>query len=219
MLEKKLAAKSLKLWFGPLAVLIFIGGTFALGHVTPGYSQVRQTVSELGEAGTVGQLPFTGLLCTVAACLMIYSIGIASSLSKLGHSVLPAYFVFSMAASCAGVGMFSFPHPLHNVFGLSETIGLQAPLAAAFASRNDPRARSLTRFCVLMYAVVLFAIAINLVPVVRPANIWAHIRPYFGVIQRSLFASWFIWCATYAILLMRVAQSSSNRWPAGLTSE
>jgi hypothetical protein len=51
--------------------------------------------------------------------------------------------------------LFGPPHPLHNVFGESELIGYQAPLAA-FGSAVAP----------------------------------AH-----GLVQRSLFAAWFGWCA------------------------
>jgi hypothetical membrane protein len=123
--------KSISLWFGPIAILLFIAGTLAIGTVTPGYSHVRQTVSELGEVGSPGQVAFSALLCLIATCLVIFASAIARSHRRLGCSTLPAYFVVAMAISCAGVGLFSYPHPLHNVFGLSETVGLQAPLVAA----------------------------------------------------------------------------------------
>jgi hypothetical protein len=103
-----------------------------------------------------------------------------------------------MAISTAGVGVFSFPHPLHNVFGISEMVGYQAPLVAALVS-NSKRVKV---FSIIMYVAVLLAIAINLVALVRPEEIWNQIKPFFGVVQRSLFASWFIWCAGYAVLLM-----------------
>lgn len=199
--------KNYQLWFGPLAVLLFVAGTLAIGLITPGYSHVRQTVSELGEVGSPGQVAFSVLLCLVAASLLVYAGAIARSLHELGHSVSPAYFVGAMAISCAGVGIFAFPHSLHNIFGLSETVGLQAPLVAALACRKDARAKQVTVFSSIMYLVVLMAIAINLVPLVRPADLWAHLKPFFGIVQRSLFASWFIWCAGYALFLMRVGRT------------
>jgi hypothetical membrane protein len=194
-----------RLWFGPIAVIIFLAGTFAIGLMIPGYSLVQQTVSELGEVGSPGQTAFSVLLCIVAGCLLVFAGAVAWSLRELGHSALPAWFVSAMAVSCAGVGVFSFPHPLHNIFGLSETVGLQAPLVAALAGRKDARAKSVTSFSAFMYIVVLLAIAINLIPLFRPADLWAHMRPFFGLVQRSLFASWFFWCAGYAVLLSRVA--------------
>jgi hypothetical membrane protein len=198
------------LWFGPVAVLLFLVGTFAIGLMTPGYSHVRQTVSELGEVGAPGQLAFSVLLCAVAACLIVYAGAIARSLRALGHSVLPAYFVGAMAISCAGVGVFAFPHPLHNLFGLSETVGLQAPLIAALVFRKDPRARPAAQFSAVMYVLVVLAIAINLIPLLRPADLWADIKPAFGIVQRSLFASWFLWCGGYALFLLRLGRNNAS---------
>lgn len=191
------------LWFGPVAVALFLAGTIAIGLFTPGYSHVRQTVSELGEAGAPGQVAFSVLLCLISACLIVCASAIARTLHQLGHSALPAYFVISMAISCAGVGIFSFPHPLHNVFGLSETVGLQAPLIAALVGRRDDRTRQARVFSTAMYLLVLLAFAINLIPLLRPTNLWAYIRPYFGLVQRSLFVSWFTWCAGYALFLIK----------------
>jgi hypothetical membrane protein len=201
---------SSRLWFGPVAFLLFIVGTLAIGAISPGYSHVRQTVSELGEAGSPGQFAFSALLCLVAACLVICASAVARSLRELGCSALPAYFVAAMAFSCAGVGLFSFPHPFHNIFGLSETVGLQGPLVAALVCRTQPRAKQVVVFSLIMYVVVALALMINLIPLLRPANLWPLIRPFFGVIQRSLFASWFIWCAGYAVLLMRIGRANNS---------
>jgi len=108
-----------------------------------------------------------------------------------------------MAISCAGVGIFSYPYALHNVFGLSELIGYQAPLAAALVYRKDSRARSVMTFSIVMYIAVLLTVAINLLAIFRPPDLWTQIKPVFGILQRSLFAAWFIWCAGYALLLIR----------------
>ena len=192
---------STRLWFGPAAFALFAVGTFAIGAITPGYSHISQTVSELGEAGAPGQFAFSILLCLVAVGLCICAGGMARALRELGCSSLPAYFVAAMAVSCAGVGIFSFPHPLHNIFGLSETVGLQAPLAAALACRSQLRAKQISRFSFIMYGVVLFAIAVNLMPLVRPPDLWPVVKPILGVVQRFLFVSWFLWCAVFAMLL------------------
>ena len=109
-----------------------------------------------------------------------------------------------MAISTAGVGLFAFPQPLHNIFGMSETVGYQAPLVAALVCGADPGMKRVKTFSLLMYVVVLLAIAINLTALVRPVEIWSQIKPYFGIVQRALFASWFIWCTGYALLLMRL---------------
>jgi len=196
-----------RLWFGPIAALLLFAGIFAVGLITPDYSHVRQTVSELGEVGSPGQVAFSVLLCLVAACLIVFARAVAQSLRASGYSALPAYLLGAMAVSTAGVGLFAFPQPLHNIFGISETVGYQAPLVAALVCRTDPRAKPIKVFSLTMYVVVLLAIAANLMALIRPADIWSQIKPFFGVVQRSLFASWFIWCTGYAVLLMRMRRS------------
>jgi hypothetical membrane protein len=199
-----------RLWFGPIAAVLLFAGIFVVGLFTPGYSHVRQTVSELGEVGAPGQVAFSVLLCLVAACLIIFAGAVARSLRESGSSALPAYFVGAMAISTAGVGIFSFPQPLHNIFGMSETVGYQAPLFAALVCKMDARGKRVKVFSIVMYIAVLLAIAVNLIPLVRPAGLWVHLKPFFGVVQRSLFAVWFIWCVGYALLLMRVDRANDS---------
>jgi hypothetical membrane protein len=196
-----------RLWFGPIAALLLFAGIVAVGLITPGYSHVRQTVSELGEVGSPGRIAFSVLLCLVAVCLILFASAVARTLREAGLSALPAYVVGAMAISTAGVGIFSFPLALHNIFGMSETVGYQAPLFAALVCKMDARANRIKWFSIIMYAVVLLAIAINTIALVRPADIWSQIKPFFGLVQRSLFAAWFIWCTGYAVLLMRLRRA------------
>lgn len=170
----------------------------------PGYSQVRQTVSELGEVGSPGRVAFTVVLLLVAACLIAFAGGVARTLRESRCSTLPAYFIGAMGVSAAGVGLFAFPDPLHNVFGMSELVGYQAPLVAALVCGKEPRVRQLRAFSIAMYAVILLAIAANLTTLDRHAELWTRIQPFYGVLQRSLFGAWFFWCAGYGLLLMRM---------------
>jgi hypothetical membrane protein len=193
-----------RLWLGPVAALLLLTGIAAIGLMTPDYSHVRQTVSELGEIGSPGRVPFAVLLSLVAACLIVFASGVARTLRASGSSKLPAWFIGAMAVSAAGVGLFAFPHPLHNVFGMSELVGYQAPLVAAVVCRAIPNGRQLTAFSFAMYGLVLLAIAANLTTLDRHGDLWARIQPIYGVVQRFLFAAWFVWCAGFALLLMRL---------------
>lgn len=192
-----------RLWLGPLAGLLLFAGISAIGLMIPGYSHVRQTVSELGEIESPGRAAFTVLLLVVAACLIAFAGGVARTLRESRCSTLSAYFIGAMGVSAAGVGLFAFPHPLHNVFGMSELVGYQAPLVAALC-RQEPKMRQLRAFSIAMYAVVLLAIAANLTTLDRHGELWTRIQPFYGVVQRSLFAAWFFWCAGYGLLLMRI---------------
>jgi hypothetical membrane protein len=195
-----------RLWFGPIAAVLLFAGMVAIGLMLPGYSQVRQTVSELGEVGSPGRVAFSVLRSVVAACLLVFAGAVVRTLREARQPTLPAYFVAAMAVSAAGVGIFAFPHPLHNIFGMSELVGYQAPLAAALVRRTDQNARRLAAFSIVMYVVVLLAIAANMTTLTRHGDLWAHIQPFYGLVQRFLFAAWFFWCAGYAVLLTQLRQ-------------
>ena len=199
-----------RLWFGPAAAFLLFAGIFAIGLAVPDYSHVRQTVSELGEIGSPGRVAFSALLLLVAACLAIFATEAARTLQKTGRSSLPAYFVGAMAISTAGVGIFPFPHTLHNVFGMSEFVGYQAPLVAALAGRKDRSAKNIAGFSVAMYVAVLLAIVVNMSVLDRSGDLWARIQPFYGIAQRALFATWFLWCAGYAVLLMRAHREANS---------
>jgi len=189
--------------FGPLAAAILLMGVVGLPLLIPGYSQVRQTVSEIGEMDSPARIPFAALLCCVAACLLVFAAGVRAATKQVGHNPLAAYLIGVMALCSAGVGIFAFPHPLHNVFGESELIGYQAPLALALAWRKDPRAGRLVRFSWSAFALVWICIALNLTTLHRHGPVWASVAPLYGLIQRSLFVAWFGWCIGVGLMLWR----------------
>ena len=120
--------RSYLLLFGPLAAAVLFAGIISLALMVPGYSPVRQTVSEIGEVGSPARVPFAMMLCCVGSCLVVFALAVRELSVKLGHSQLAAYFIGYMALPAVGIGIFAYPHPLHNVFGLSELIGYQAPV-------------------------------------------------------------------------------------------
>jgi hypothetical membrane protein len=194
---------NIRVLFGPLGAILLALGIAVLGSLVPGYSQVHQTVSEIGEVGSPMQLPFTVMLCTVAACIVVFAWDLRDIAVTTGRSHLPAFFAALMAISAAGVGIFSFPHPLHNVFGISELIGYQAPLVLALSWRRDPNARAVVAVSWLFTLLVWIAIVLNLSAMDRSGTLWLYAKPVYGVVQRSLFAAWFGWCAVMGLMLYR----------------
>ena len=193
--------RDIRLLFGPLSAAIFAIGIFVLALLVPGYGQIHQTVSEIGEMDSPARIPFTIMLCGVALCLLIFAAGVGAESKRAGHGRLSAYLIGCMALSAAGVGIFAFPHPLHNVFGESELIGYQAPLAFALSWRRDPNAKRLVAFSWTMFALIWISIALNLVSLDRHSALWTEMKPIYGLIQRSLFAAFFCWCAGIGLLL------------------
>jgi hypothetical membrane protein len=186
---------NVRLLFGPLATAIFVVGLLCLPRMVPAYSQVHQTVSEIGELGSPARIPFTLMLCAVALCILVFAYALRELSLKAGRSAAPAYLSGCLAVSCVGVAIFAFPHPLHNWFGLSELVGYQAPLAMALAWRREPRVGGVVAFSWIMYAVTCAAIVANLSVLDRTGALWALERPVYGLVQRSLFLVWFVWCA------------------------
>jgi hypothetical membrane protein len=187
--------------FGLLAATMLALGVAGLGLMVPGYDHVRQTVSEIGEAGSPAQTAFTLLLCAVAVCLLVFASGLRAAARAEKRSPLAAWLVAAMSISAAGVGVFSHPHPLHNVFGLSELIGYQAPAALAIALHRASNAQGLVVFSWIAYVAVLIAIALNLSALDPSGAVWTRVEPIQGLVQRLLFVSWFGWCAGISVML------------------
>jgi hypothetical protein len=126
------------------------------------------------------------------------------------HSSFAAYLIGFMALPAAGIGVFAYPHPLHNIFGISELIGYQAPLVLALTWRSDPRAKPLVRVSWVLFAVIWGAIALNLTSFVPP--VWVYVKPVHGLAQRALLAAWFGWCAVVGILLFQRTSHANRRF-------
>ncbi len=190
-----------RLLFGPLAGIVLGLGIVGLALLVPNYSHVHQTVSEIGEIGSPARVPFSVMLGCVAVCIWVFALGVRDVSVAAHHSRLPAYSIGSMAVSAAGIAVFAYPHPAHNVFGMSELIGYQAPLAFALAWRHDPSAKHLVVLSWIFFFLIWGAIALNLSPFVAP--VWVYLKPFHGVVQRALFAAWFGWCAIAGIFLFK----------------
>ena len=69
-----------------------------------------------------GQTSIRRRSCCVAwqAALLYLAAAVRHRSIEAGHSQLAAYLIGFMALSAAGVGVFAYPHPLHNIFGISE---------------------------------------------------------------------------------------------------
>ena len=202
-------ARNYRLLFGPLAGLILGFGIAGLALLIPGYSHIHQTVSEIGEIGSPARVPFAIMLFCVAACILIFASGIRDASVAAHRWQLAAYLTGFMAIPAAGIGLFAYPHPFHNLFGMSELIGYQAPFAFALTWRHDPRSKTLVVLSWVFVALVWGAIALNLTPLI--SSVWVYVRPFHGLAQRALFAAWFGWCAIIGVLLFqRKWQSSAN---------
>ena len=203
--------------FGVIAAVLFAIGIIVLAEFVPDYDQVRQTVSEIGEVGCPVQIPFAILLCITAICVLIYGSAIRDLLKASGHSRITFFLIVAMAVCAAGVGIFAYPHLLHNVFGPAELIGYQAPLALWISLRRDQRNILLARISLIGAVLVWIAIIANLAVFDRDGQIWAHMKPFYGLVQRSLFGAWFAWSAAIGAVLYSRGLAMTSQLPATLS--
>ncbi len=178
---------------GPLAGAVLAAGIVMLPFFVPGYSQIRQTVSEIGEVGSPVQIPFSILLIVVGILALLFSIGVYRISAERGVGTLAAYFIGLLAILSIGLAMNPFPHPLHNFFGTSELIVYQAPMVLALQWRKDREATKLVSFCWICFIAIWMSLALNFVIFFRDSETWHTVRPVYGLIQRSLFAGLCVW--------------------------
>ncbi len=123
---------------GPAAALVFGLGVTRLGLIKPGYSPVRQTVSELGPLGDRGRISLAVLILIVGLSALLFACGLLSIARQSAMTGAPAYFVGLWVILIAGLAAFPSGHPLHNVFGPLQTIPfIGAPLAVALGWKGQ----------------------------------------------------------------------------------
>jgi hypothetical membrane protein len=189
---------------GPLAGIVLASGIAILPFFVPGYSQVRQTVSEIGEVGSPAQIPFSIMLIVVGALALLFSIAVYRISVARGNGTLAAYFIGLLTILSTGLAMSPFPHPLHNFFGTSELIVYQAPMVLALQWRKDPKATRLVSFSWICFIALWTSLALNFVIFFRDSQLWQMVKPGYGLIQRSLFAGLCIWLIGTGVLLRHI---------------
>lgn len=184
--------------------------------MVPGYNFVRETVSLIGEMSSPARVPFAAMLCIMAICLLIFAWGLRDASINLGRSTAAAYLAGFMAISSVGVGIFAFPHPLHNVFGLSEIVGYQAPWVLALTWRREQNARRVVVFSWWMGILMWCAIVANLSALDFHSWLWQVEKPEYGLIQRALFLTWSAWLVGTSIMLRSNRAITDERVGAAL---
>lgn len=176
--------------FGFFSALLFWGGILALGSMVPQYSHVSHTISAIGAIGSPMRVPFAVLNLGVDVLLLMFAAGVLLVTRHRQASYLSAIFIGLFALADIGTAVFPSPDALHNVFGLSLTIGYMAPLAAAISWRNDASLKSLVRPSLIAWLLLMISMALNLSPIVLPD---LYDLRYYGLAQRALFLVWFAW--------------------------
>lgn len=183
---------------GGLASVIFFPAVFALATMVDGYSHTAQTVSEIGALGSPAEVYLQITNLGVALCLLVFAWSIYLFARSNDASILPAIFITCYAIAEIGVAIFPSPHNLHNVFGLSMTIGYMSPLVVAVSWRKLARASELITVSWIAFILVVITIFLNLSPIFARD---LYPLEYYGIVQRALFVAFYGWCMFMSVKL------------------
>lgn len=185
---------------GWMAGIGFIFGTLILGYQLPDYDLVSQTVSEIGQLGSPLQNTFRIFSFVISILLIIFSLSLISFSRKNSLSILPAIMLLTFGLAEFGIGVFPSPHPLHNVFGLSLTIGYLSPLFF-FLLWKDSLGKRFKWISLWIFILVIIGIFLNLTPAFAPE---LYPLEYYGLVQRFLLYSFYAYLAYLSITVIQL---------------
>jgi hypothetical protein len=194
---------------GLLGTVVLVATTLTLGAALPGYSHVRQTVSEIGMRGSPVAAPFAVSFVLISISMGLFGIGVGAFAKARRISTVPAYFVASLGISVLGVALFPSPDSWHNRFGLSSTVGYLSPLVVALSWRRQPSLERVIAISWIAFALVLVSMGLNLAPLFVPVS--ESYGAHYGLVQRTIFVSYYGWCSVVGVMLFRQSPVGDGR--------
>ena len=197
------------LLFGVIAGIVFFVTVYGLAVFLPDYSHLSKTVSEIGRIGSPVETPFKVGMLAVNLCVILFAVGLFEFARSTHLPGLPVYFILFYGLADKGTNVFPSPHSLHNVFGLSLTVGYLAPLVTSIAWRRFVIVRPVVRVSAFIATLILVSIFLNVSPAF---NRDLYPLEYYGIVQRSIFVLFYGWCAYLGITSWRIARDIRNHY-------
>ena len=180
---------------GWIAGASFIIGSLLLGSLLPEYNPVSQTVSEIGESGSPLSMPWHLFSVSIGLLMIFFAGGIILFAKQNKLSILPGIFMLSYGLSQFGIGFYPSPHPLHNVFGLSMTLGYFSPLVFALSWKNK-LSQQFKNISIITFILIILGIFLNLTPAFAPT---LYPLEYYGIVQRFLLFTFYVYCGYVSV--------------------
>ena len=177
------------LFTGWLASAAFIVGSLLMGSLLSDYSPISQTVSEIGQSGSPLYGAWQVFTISIGVLLIIFSAAIISFAKTHKLSIIPGIFLLLAGISEFGIGLYPSPHSLHNVFGLSMTLGYLTPLIVALSWKAS-LGKNLRTLSYLSFILIVLGIFLNLTPAFAPD---LYSLEYYGLVQRFLLFTFYIY--------------------------
>jgi len=184
--------------------LFFLFTTY-LGFLTPEYSAVTQTVSEIGSIGSAFELEYK--LCMYFVCLLLilfyFSVKKHSNTQRI--SKLPSYVILIFSLSETAMFSYPAPHEFHNIFGTISMVGWLFPLAIAISWRASDHESWLIYICYILFVANLASIYWMLSPIGVPEN-----NPMAGIAQRTSFFTLYIGFSVAGLSIYKTDEIHNN---------
>jgi len=190
---------------GVAACGFFFMFTGILGFLTPEYSIVTQTVSEIGSINSIFELEYK--LCMYFVCMLLmlfyYSLLKHSNTQKISKA--PSYIVLIFSLSEIAMFTYPAPHEFHNMFGSISMIGWLFPLVIAISWRSSPHGSWLVTACYILFVTNLASIYWMLSPINLPEN-----NPLAGIAQRISFLMLYMSFGVVGIAIYQTEKMYNN---------
>ena len=187
---------------GWVAAAAFIIGSLLLGSMLSDYSPVSQTVSEIGQSGSPLLMTWHIFSVSIGVLMILFAIGIILFAKQNKLSILPGIFMLSYGISQFGIGFYPSTHALHNVFGLSMTLGYFSPLVFALSWKTK-LGKNFRSISYLAFILIILGIFLNLTPAFAPD---LYPLKYYGIVQRFLLFTFYFYAAFVSIQAMRYSK-------------
>lgn len=205
---KKYSLSNVFWYCGALSGLVFILGTLVLGGLLANYETFAQTVSEIGQVGSVFQFHYGVTLYAVSLLGLIFSYQMLLLAKANKLSVTPVLLIASFALLDAGYAIYPSPEPMHNVVGLLHLFGYFAPLSVALCWKRYFATKDTRHYSGIAFLLILIFLFLNLSPMFMPE---LYSLQYYGLVQRGLLYVYYLWLVWLSFTLASQVIKKVNR--------
>ena len=194
---------------GSLAGILFpilgVFFVFLLALYIPGYSHVRQYVSEIGEVGSPVQFYYSVFLLFVGVLLVLFSLGLYPDIKKNKYSwvaplllsLVAVFFIGLVAFPCRYGCVLSSAEFAHGIFWMLCAASLSfVPLFFWIATRKDRRWKSYGEFNLIMQGLGLLAFVL----------FFLVDSSLVGLLQRISLFVYFVWIEVVSVKLFKLSR-------------
>ena len=193
---------------GILTPLFYIFNVILGGTMWPGYSHVRQAISELTMAGAPNLALMDTLFTVYGFMLLAFSLGFSLRWGKAGNRPLTISGIALAACAAAGLAMkffrqdpigepLTFTGTMHLILAGVTSLGtIFAVFFAAAGFRKLPYGAGLRVFSLVMGAIVLVSGGLT-------AAGTTQLPAIFGILERATIGSFMLWLLLISINLLK----------------